>query len=232
MTTKKVVDEVSAPVNYEALFLQYWDYTVRFVQKVCGVEQGDAEDVASEILATIYQRDALGLFNPDYGGVGQARFKSWLNVWVARYGRGKEERLRIKRTREQLLCDAPVGESGVWVEVFGTPTSDFAPEVEERVDADLSARYLIEDVRYRLGKEPVVGKRDLLRVFDLMAVQVCDEGADRASRLRIAQEMGVSETVIGTWIGMIRTIIHDVAAEAHLDGLRPAIRAVVWDAAA
>lgn len=197
-----VLDPVSAPVDYDDLHRQYFDFTVRLVSRL-GIR--DAEDVAQAILMRFWERDFLQEFNPDLtfdvrGKQVTAKFKSFLSAFIERYCRHYRERQGIHDTREPLRCDMEVGEGGtLWVELHAPPSTD-ADTWALVEEADL-----VDRIRAYLLTLPVRGKRDLPRLFDLVVRDARTIGIpDRAA---IARDFGVSSTAISSMFGDLRNAV-------------------------
>lgn len=214
MAAEAAVDFVTPPTDYAQLFERYFDYVQGLVIKL-GIDPQSAEDVASEILIRFIDTDILEQFDEgtviEHRGVRYStRFKSFLSAKVEHYVRGKRDRQTTQLRREPLLCDQPVGEGGVWVEIFGGSCEPDLDEVEAR---DLQRR-----IREHLCLLTVRGKRDLVKLFDLIVAQL-SAGKPKPDRQQLAKLFGVSDTAIGS---MIIDLRHEVAEALLLDWPRPA----------
>jgi DNA-directed RNA polymerase specialized sigma24 family protein len=172
----------------------------------------DAEDVASEIMTRLLERDVIGMFDPDrvftYGGREvPARFRTFLKSVVDQYILGQRDKLGRHSKREALVCDQPVSEDGAsWAEVFG-------PSAEDSHD-DLAAAEWLRQAREVLAREggPASsrGKRDMLALFDELAVQVGRDGV--ISRDRLCDRFGIAPGTASAWLARMRKILRAEAA--------------------
>ncbi len=200
------VDYVSAPADYADLFRTYYRYVVTLVRRL-GIEESRKEDVASDILLRLYERDILSTFDPSlvftYDGKDRpARFKSFLTKLVMTYVRGHFDKQQRQNGRELLIADRPVGDGDTtWIDVFGG-TVDGA-------DADvlnvLAEQDLVDKLRAYIATVPRKSKFDscdLLALFDAVVVQIRECGAWNVAELR--DRFGISSTAMHSWMWWLR----------------------------
>jgi DNA-directed RNA polymerase specialized sigma24 family protein len=204
----KGVDFVSAPKDIASLFEIYYPYIVYTVRRA-GIAENCAEDVASEILLRLYERNFLEEFDPTltfrYQGEDRpARFKSFLTRSVLKYVRGHYDKQKRYRTRELLLCDLLLNEEdrqdARWVEVFGGSV-----EFEDDVLNALAADEWAADLRKYLEQVPrrsKVDQCDLPRLWDKVVDQIRRTGEINVHELCAA--FNISIGAMYTWLHRMR----------------------------
>lgn len=194
-------DEVRAPADYDELHRYYFGYMVQFV-KHQGIEPQSAEDVASEIMFRLIATDILSQFDAGMtfergGEVKTARFKSFLNSKLIAYVKHHRERQTVRRTREPVICDTPVGEDDTWIQVFGPSMSDDYAYLEEQ-ELVASIRSYLVTVKPRSSKDIC----DLPKLFDAVVAQVRLTG--RVSTPELQELFGISATATHAWLKRLR----------------------------
>lgn len=191
------------PSGPEELFRTYHDYVLRIVRRTPAIPAQDAEDVASEIMCRLLERDVVGMFDPAkifrYGDRDvPARFKTFLTGVVAQYVKGQRDRLGRLRKRELLIYDSPSAEDGPsWADIFG-------PSAEDDY-GDLDAADWLREARRVISREQVThrgSRRDLLVLLDELAAQVNQTGA--ISQEQLCEKFGISPGTASSWIAQLR----------------------------
>lgn len=204
-----MVDTV--PADTEELFRDYSGYVHALCIKL-GVPPQDAEDVAADIMARLYERDLISMFDPDHyierdGQVIPAKFKSFLSHQVSLYVRGKRDALNKRSQREPLIIDQPT-ESGL-------PASELLGGRIEDDYSFLEADELVAKTREYLS---VVGPRstrdmcNLVDLFDEMVREVRENG--EFSYAALQQRFSISSTSAYAWVDWLREAL--ASAPAHL----------------
>lgn len=184
------------PSSYDELFDEYFGYVKGLVAKL-GIRE--SEDIASEILIRFIARDFLEKYDPTVVGHGkQTNFKAFLRAFVERYVRHYRERQGVRDHREPLQCDKPLASGQVWVEVYANPT------VEDPT-LQLEEQELVLLMRERVSKMPNHGKRDHLKLFDLIVPQARTFG--KLDRAELGRQLGVSSSVISSMIRDMRLVL-------------------------
>lgn len=175
--------EKAAPPTFDILYEQYFDH-VKWLLRHHGVPAYRVEDDAQDIFVAFYVNDILGQFDPTVmathdGKQFHTTFRQFVSVKVERYARGKRDKAQRAMRREVLVSDmTPKGAEQPTAPVFTPITEDdlTGPEIE----------YTIQAIRSHLEKQPVIGMRDLSRLFELIVDQTGDGYVlpDRAQILR------------------------------------------------
>lgn len=213
---------VRAPSGPEELWRMYYGDVMRLVRRATrrsgapAIPAQDAEDVVSEIMTRLLERDVIGMFDPDrtfsYGGREvQAKFRTFLKSVVDQYILGQRDKLDRHTGREVLVYDQPVAEDGFsWAEVFG-------PSAEDD-HADLAEAEWLRQAREVLAREsgPVSsrGKRDMLALFDELAAQVDRDGD--ISRDKLCQQFGIAPGTASAWLARMRKLLRTEAASGSV----------------
>lgn len=196
------MDVVSAPLNTEDLYRNYSGYVKGLVCRL-GIPPQEADDVAADIMARFYERDLIGMFDPDKeiernGEVIPAKFRSFLSHHVSLYVRGKRDALARRSHREMLIADQPVEDGGTsWLDVFGAAQWDDYSAV--------SADDFIARTRDHLARVAPRNSRDnchLIELFDEMVRQVRETGA--VSYPLIQEKFSISSTSAYAWVSWLR----------------------------
>lgn len=193
------------PVDFEALYKRYYEYTVRFVIKL-GVRPDDAEDTAQDILVRLLERDMLSMYDPGVtvkhdAKVYVTRFQAFLNAFVVTYVRGKRDALQRHRRRELLIMDKKLdGDTATtWGELFGEQCDGEFIE-----DTDPAGTY-IRSIKDRLILEPRRSKRDqcdLPTVFELVLEGIWLGG--EVDYTLIEEHFGISSTAARSWVKLLK----------------------------
>lgn len=184
------------PSSYDELFDQYFDYVKGLVWKL-GIRAN--EDVAQEIILRFYARGFLTEYNPAVVSHGkQTSFKAFLRAFVERYSRHYRERQGVHDFREPVICDRPTASGKLFVEVHQKPHYDDP-------SAALDEQALVLLCRERLSEVPNRGRRDLLRLFNLIVPMVSSQ--EKLDRNELARQYGVSPSVISSMLIEMRTAL-------------------------
>lgn len=213
-------DFVHAPSGPEELYQMYHDDVLRLVRRQRrrsgqpAISAQDAEDVVSEIMTRLLERDVISMFDPDrvfsYGGREvPARFRTFLKSVVEQYILGQRDKLDRHDRREVLVYDQPVTEDGFsWAEAFGPAAEDD--------HADLAEAEWLQQARAVLAREDgpasARGKRDMLALFDELAIQVGRDGA--ISRDLLCERFGIAPGTASAWLARMRKILRTEAASS------------------
>ncbi len=203
---------VGVPENYSELFSMYRGYVETLVLRL-GVAIDSKEDIASDIFVKLYERDVIGMFDPNHQGWHgqQAKFKTFLLAFVASYARGMRDRANKRRSREPLLCDSYVEHnSGIvpWIAIYGPVHEDpqFLVYENREIEAKLTAR-----LRQRLSEIESPGVHcDLLLVFDEMVRQA--QKRETLSYPELSSALGISVSSLRTWV---KWITEQLREEVH-----------------
>ncbi len=187
------VDYASAPPNYAVLFRDYHAVIIGRVKQK-GVPPEHVEDVASEILLKLYQRDILDLFDPGmvylYGtDFKPARFRSFITRHVDLYIRGQYDKVCRRNRREGSPLFEDCEDDGAVVNGHEDDVLDRL----ETVEMISGLRAYLADVPRRSQYDTL----DLVWLFDLINSQVQETGRFNAQEL--CREIGVSTTAFYTW---------------------------------
>lgn len=225
---KNLEDGGGAPQDYEALAREWFGY-VRAIVAKSGIHGDDVEDVAQDILLRFYARDFLAEYDPGKtfdtpSGARPARFKGFLGRFVRLYVRQHLDRQYTRARKEPVRADAPVrtndGDASVTM---------LEAHQEEWLDSPLGAEELaassaaIDTIREFLAARPVVGKRDLLRIFDWCREMVARDGA--IDRKVIRARLGVSDTAVSLMMAELRAALAELGVapdswwDKHMEGL-------------
>lgn len=218
--TANGVDYMSAPADYAALYRDYYLYVVNLVAKH-GIDENNKEDVASDILLRMIERDILGQFDPtltfEYEGQKRpARFRSFLGRAVTVYVRGHyDKQMRIQR-RELQICDTnyshetpgtnlgpgPISTSEPWSNLYATPHEDHADGILDMIVEEKDA----EGIRLYLKQVPPRSPHDtcdLVGLFDAMRIQGLAYGECDIPALE--KHFGICTTTLYNWIWWLRS---------------------------
>lgn len=214
------MDVISAPANIEDFYRDYGGYVKGLVCRM-GIPQQEAPDVAADIMARFYERDLIGMFDPDKeivrnGEVIPAKFRSFLSANVSLYVRGKRDALNRRDHRELLIADQPVEEGGTsWMEAFGAAQWDDYSQV--------AADDFIVRTRDHLARVAPRNTRDncnLIELFDEMVEQVKETGA--VSFPALQEKFQISSTSAYAWVAWLRECLSDpddlIAPASHVIG--------------
>ncbi len=202
-------DYVSAPRDIADLFRIYQPYIIALARKF-GIEESRVEDVASEILLRLMEKDVIGSFDPtrvfDYEGQRRpARFKSYLTKIVMQYLKGHRDKQYRQRNREPLLCDAPVARNkdalngaapSTWIEMNG-PTTEGPEEVYGRA---VDAADTLAILRAHMKTVPPRNRYDgcdLPVFFELILSQIAEHGTWSPEEIRA--HFKISTTAAHSW---------------------------------
>lgn len=136
------------------------------------IDTAHVEDVVSDIMLRLYERDVLAMFDPEKefihdGRVCRANFKSFLYSIVQCYARGQRDRIRRQRQWELNTLDD-----------LSTDLTFFGHAVANIDDASLdtlSEQRLIETIRDHLKTVPrrsAYDQCDVLALFDEVIDQI------------------------------------------------------------
>lgn len=204
MTSTRTVSIV--PADFAELFRYYYPYVVKLV-RTFSIEESDVEDVAMIILTKFMEKDVLSDYDPDYRSVEgkPAGFMTFLSGFVASYVRHYVSRQRVHQARHPfsvdrtlLLRDSPSS----WIEVYGPKHYDDLSHVTD-------AQFL-SAVRSRLSTLPVVGRRDMALLFELIIDQLDERG--RIHKEELAGLFGVSPASIHQWIKLLSVHVSEAVA--------------------
>ncbi len=203
--------ENTVPADMEEMFRAYSGYVFALCVKL-GIPVQDAEDAGADIMARLYERDLIGMYDPDYriergGVVIPAKFKSFLSHQVALYVRGKRDALNKRAQREPLIIDQPT-ESGLpAAELLGGGQDDDYSQLSADEFVDRAREYL-SVVEPRSSRD----KCDLVELFDEMVREVRELG--EFTYQGIQQRFSISSTSAYAWVGWLREAL--ASAPAHL----------------
>ncbi len=222
------MDAAPAPADTGEMFRKYAGYVRGLVVKL-GVPPQDAEDAAADIMARLYERDLIGMFDPEHhiehnGEVIPASFKSFLSAQVALYVRGKRDAITRRSRRELLILDQPAdGGSGgtTFAELLGGSHEDDSSKVSAD-DFITKARGYLAVVSPRSARD----KCDLIELFDEMVREVNEDG--EFSYVSIQQHFGISSTSAYSWVGWLRECLANAAS--HLSSCHVAGGVILTEA--
>ena len=192
------VDYRVPPSDYAVLYTMYHPIIVGLVKRG-GVPLEHVEDVASEIMVTLIEKDVIAEFDPNMsyfyaGHCRPARFKSFISRKVILYAQGQRDKILRRTSREEQYPDDEEAPT-VLQAVLGPEQG-----LEEAVLDSMDYEELISGIRAYLQTVPPRSEYDTLDLadfFDLLVAQVRETGRFKASELR--DEIGVSTTAFYTW---------------------------------
>ncbi len=207
------VDYVSAPTDYAALFRIYNPYVIALVRQF-GIEESRVEDVASEIMVKLMEKDVIANFDGTrvftYKGERRpARFKSYLTKIVHTYLKGIRDRYHRLNRREPLMCDMPVHRTapnvnGVqdtvrWIDKNGPMT----PGADEEFEFEHDEMELREYLLSYLEKVPHRGECvDLVSLY-IMFMEYYDETGEWNAKV-LREHFDISGTATYEWVWRMR----------------------------
>lgn len=191
------------PDSYEQLFLEYWDFTVNLVRKH-GIRESSCEDVAQAILARLFERDFLTLYDPQKvttrgGSPRFVAFKSFLSASVLLYVRHYREKQMLGDVREPLWCDAELESGDSWASV----NAPAEPDHTEAVEQDLAAEEWFARMRHRMRN---LGLDGFFEVVHHVA-----ETTGKVTVAALMRETGLARPVVSSMLEAVRT---ELLAEA------------------
>jgi len=198
-----VVDP-APPLSLEEVIREYTPL-VRGILYNKGVSNVD--DASQEVLTRFMENDLLEIYDPGFSVVHEgvlygAKFRSFLTAYVQRSALGirdKEARLRAREVKSLDAASSPDA---------GAAESSLKDQlVADQAEflADLEADELVIRLREWLAFVPVRGKRDISLLFELILVQLAENPAlPKPDRSRLARDMGVSVSAVGTMLTEMR----------------------------
>jgi hypothetical protein len=193
------------PADYDELFELYGDYVAGLVRRQ-GFPPQEAEDVAQEILLAEFRSGVLEMYDPEHtvehqGTLKKCTFRAFLSARVVLRCKGQRDKIARRASRELLLCDGAVDDSGTkWIELFGGAQWDDYSQLDASEFVTRMRSYLA-----RVPRRSALDNCDLVALFDELVSQVRDNGEITACR--VADRFGVTDATIGAWIGRLREVM-------------------------
>jgi hypothetical protein len=217
-----VAARVGAPADQAELFEKYYEYMVSLARQQ-GIHLQEAEDVASDILTRLLERDVIGMFDPDHeivhgGQQHAANFKTFLSHQVLLYIKGKRDALSRRSAREPLLCDQPSEDGGSWLEAHGSAFS-FLDDY-----SNLSTMEFVSWGRAVLASIPRRSLRDrcdLVALFDAMVASGLRDG--RVDYPALREQFQISPTSAYQWVGRLRDALREAPEKISLPAAAPVV---------
>ncbi len=215
-------DKTVAPADYCALFREHYPFVVGLARKY-GIEERRVEDVASDILLRLIERDIIGMYRPELtfehnGRTHTANFRSYLASHVIRYLMGQRDKQGRDNHRYVLNFDLPVVGHQVPFDdpiTFGELNSPPTESPEFEVIADMACRDTVEYLRKYLSTvhaRSMYDPCDLVVLFDAVVEQISRYGMWEAKEL--ADSMGIGVTAIHQWMWWLRENIAKALSRA------------------
>lgn len=209
------------PADSEELYRVYYGYVRSLVRRRPGLPAQEVDDITSEIMTRILERDVLGMFDPakhiEYqGSVVPPNFRTFLSGIVLRYVRGQHDKFGRRLKHETLLCDAPAGDNVSWVELFGGHLWDDYPSL---TDAGFVTR-----MRTYLAMVPPRTPRDslnLVELFDELLTEVVLYG--KTSPKAVRDHFGISLSTAQNWLGYLREKLEPLRSGETLASREPLV---------
>lgn len=192
------------PANYSELFEHYYPYVIKLVRSF-NIAEDDVEDVAMIILTKFLEKDSLSHYDAEHiTKAGKpTEFLTFLSGFVSAYIKHYVHRQYVLRRRHPVSVDTEVSSHGggqpavPWMEVYGPKHYDDHREVE---DEQFLAR-----TRAQLATVPVVGKRDLSLLFEMIVLQLEETG--RMNMEELSNLFDVSWGSINNWVKALRNYV-------------------------
>lgn len=199
----------SAPKDYADFFRRHYAYVVRIVERA-GIEPDSAEDVASEIMIKLMEKDILADFQPGLTflyerEIRQANFRSFFTSYVNKAVRGYKDKQRKLMDNEWMLIDSPARteDGNLWLDNHRQERS-----AEEVVLSTEGLRLLLEEMRSYLSGIEKTSRSDQLDMVAFLdaAVKQLDENpeAKKLDLSALREHFGCSSTAINTWMWRVR----------------------------
>ncbi len=220
------------PRDYAEVFQTYAPHVRRRVI-AHGIEDQNADDVTSELLLRFMERGSLEKYDPDrqFATAGQMRtasFETYLYRHVDIAVQGHRDKQNKQRTREPLVCDLVLSESGggttTWAqrneERFGVSKAGHEDDVLTMVVTE----NLVAQMREYLATIPprnAYDRCDLVAVLDGVVEQILMSG--HVDFELLARQLNVSPTSVNKYYWRMRELLCH-ATGRPVPGKRPRSR--------
>lgn len=202
---KKNPDTRTAPVNYDQFYREWGSFFPPMVKRN-GIDESNKEDVSSEIMLRMIQRDFLSFYDPARtfvhdGKTHSASWKTFLASNINLYCRGQRDKIKRCNDREMLVMDKPTHYQDIdskWGEWWGV---DAIVSHEDAVIAEIDSSNTLTGLRAHLGTVPrrnTFDKCNLVELYDAVMDQINTIGRMNAKLLE--EKFAMSTSGMAGWI--------------------------------
>lgn len=217
-----VVVSSAVPADTEELYRLYASYIRSIVRRHAAIPPQELDDITSEIMTRLLERDVLGMFDPAHhieydGKVVAPKFRTFLTNMVMLYVKSQRDKLGRYQKRNILKCDAPAGDGSVtWAEMFGGSWFDDYPSESDTEFVGRMRTYLA-----MLPPRTAHDKLNLVELFDEMLAEIYVDG--QVSSKAIQARFSVSPSTASVWLAYLRQRLKEFAGETPLTEREPVV---------